>query len=160
MSKTRVMLVDDHGLLRSGVRTLVDRQADFEVVAEASNAGEALAAAVRLQPDMIVLDLSLPGGSGMALQKQLSDRGLRPRVLILSTHNDPAYARAAIAAGALGYVVKTISEPDLLAAMRSVRRGLLIVDLDDDAKTASVFGEMSPLVRHGDDIGTIVHQVD
>ncbi|HEX8910939.1 MAG TPA: response regulator transcription factor [Humisphaera sp.] len=147
MAKTKVMLVDDHALLRSGVRGLVDRQPDFEVVAEASTAADAAAAADRARPELVVLDMTLPGGGSLGLQKQLADRGVRARVLVLSTHDDPAYARAAIAAGATGYVVKTISEPDLLAAMRSVRRGLLIVDLDDDAKTASVFGEVSALAR-------------
>lgn len=141
MSKTRIMLVDDHAVLRAGLRALLDKQPDLEVVAEASTAAEALAGAARNQPDIIVLDLTLPGGGSLDLLGKLRAPANAPRILVLTMHDDPAYARAALAAGATGYVVKTISEQDLLAAMRSVQRGRLIVDLDDETKTASVLGQ-------------------
>jgi two-component system response regulator NreC len=134
------MLVDDHKVLRSGLRALINQQPDLEVVAEATTAREAQALVARAQPDLVVLDLTLPGGGSLELVSELVERGPLPRVLVLSMHNDPAYARAALAAGATGYVVKTVSEEDLLAAVRAVQRGKAVVDLDDEVRTASVFG--------------------
>ena len=140
MSKTRVMLADDHALLRAGLRDLLNRQADLEVVAEAGNAADAFDLVGRERPDVLILDLTMPGGGSLDLLKKIQAHESPPRVLVFSMHDDPAYARAAVANGAKGYVVKTVSEHDLLAAVRSVRRGHLIVDLDDEAKTAAVFG--------------------
>lgn len=140
MDKTRLMLVDDHKVLRSGLRALINRQSDLEVVAEAGNAADARKLVESVRPEVVVLDLTLPGGGSLELISELVEQGLLPRVLVLSMHNDPAYARAALGAGATGYVVKTVSEEDLLAAIRAVRRGKAVVDLDDEARTASVFG--------------------
>lgn len=140
MDKTRLMLVDDHKVLRSGLRALINRQSDLEVVAEAGNAADARKLVESVRPEVVVLDLTLPGGGSLELISELVEQDLLPRVLVLSMHNDPAYARAALGAGATGYVVKTVSEEDLLAAIRAVRRGKAVVDLDDEARTASVFG--------------------
>lgn len=140
MDKTRLMLVDDHKVLRSGLRSLINQQPDLEVVAEADTTREARELAEREHPDLVVLDLTLPGGGSLELIGELVERGPLPRVLVLSMHNDPAYARAALGAGATGYVVKTVSEQDLLSAIRAVGRGKAVVDLDDEARTASVFG--------------------
>lgn len=140
MDKTRLMLVDDHKVLRSGLRALINQQPDLEVVAEADTTRTAQALVESTHPDLVVLDLTLPGGGSFELISDLVERGPLPRVMVLSMHNDPAYARAALGAGATGYVVKTVSEEDLLAAIRAVRRGKAVVDLDDEARTASVFG--------------------
>ncbi|MFN0053015.1 MAG: response regulator [Planctomycetales bacterium] len=139
MNKIRVMLVDDHNVLRSGLRMLIDAQLDMEVVAEADNSGVVLDTAAQFQPDVLVLDLSLPGGPSLPVIEKLSACGATPRVLVLTMHDDPAYVRAALGAGAKGYVVKTIGERDLLEAIRAVQRGRLVVDLDDAGRTASVF---------------------
>lgn len=147
MTKAKVMLVDDHALLRAGLRALLDRQDDLQVVAEASNVREALTLVARERPDLLILDLTMPGGGSLEFLKRIQQEKLAARVLVLSMHDDPAYARAALAAGALGYLVKTISEQDLLGAIRSVRRGHLIVDLDDEDKTQSVFRSATPLSR-------------
>lgn len=147
MSKTRILLVDDHELIRAGLRAILDRQNDIEVVAEASDASDGFLAACREQPDILILDLTMPKGGSLDLIRKLQEKGLPTRVLVLSMHDEPAYARAAIAAGALGYVVKTISEQDLLGALRSVIRGHLIVDLDDEAKTASIFSNTMSAAR-------------
>jgi DNA-binding NarL/FixJ family response regulator len=109
-------------------------------VAEADNAREARTLAGSTPVDLVVLDLTLPGGGSLELISELVERGPLPRVLVLSMHNDPAYARAALGAGATGYIVKTVSEEDLLAAIRAVLRGKAVVDLDDETRTASVFG--------------------
>jgi two-component system, NarL family, response regulator NreC len=140
VDKARLMLVDDHKVLRAGLRALINQEADLEVVAEADTARAARALADNTPLDVVVLDLTLPGGGSLELISELVERGPLPRVLVLSMHNDPAYARAALGAGATGYVVKTVSEEDLVAAIRSVRRGKAVVDLDDEARTASVFG--------------------
>lgn len=132
-------MVDDHAVLRAGLRALFDRQPDMEVVAEAGSATEALAGVGSAAPEVVVLDLTLPGG-GMGLIGKLLARERAPRVLVLTMHDDPAYARAALAAGATGYVVKTVGEQELLTAIRAAHRGRAFVDLDDDAKTAAVFG--------------------
>jgi DNA-binding NarL/FixJ family response regulator len=149
------MLVDDHKVLRSGLRTLINQQPDLEVVAEADTAREAKVLAAQMQPDLVVLDLSLPDGGSLELVEELVERGPLPRVLILSTHNEPAYARAALGAGATGYLVKSVSEEDLLAAVRAVRRGKAVVDLDDETQTASVFGPGGPQTVRGPTRATV-----
>ena len=139
MSKIRIILVDDHNVLRTGLKLLISAQSDMEVVAEADNSSDVLASAEKLRPDVILLDLSLPGGPSLPLISKLSAMGTTPRVLILTMHDDPAYVRAALGAGARGYLVKTIGEHDLLEAIRSVHYGRLIVDLDDEIQTSTVF---------------------
>jgi DNA-binding NarL/FixJ family response regulator len=142
------MLVDDHKVLRAGLRGLINQQSDLEVVAESDDAREAFRLADRLKPDLVVLDLTLSGGGSLDLIRQLVERGPMPRVLVLTMHNDPAYARAAVGAGAVGYVVKTVSEEDLLAAIRAVRRGKAVIDLDDETRTARVLsGEGLTMMR-------------
>lgn len=138
MGKVRVMLVDDHAVVRAGLRLLINGQADMEVVAEADNGGEALRRAAADRPDLIVLDLTLPGG-GLELIERLATSDPAPQLLVLTMHDDPAYVRAALAGGATGYAVKTMSEQELLAAIRAVSRGQVFVDLDDEQRTASVF---------------------
>lgn len=139
MSKIRVMLVDDHTVLRAGVRMLINSQEDMEVVAEADNCRDALPVADEHLPDVLVLDLTLPDGSSLQLIEALQERPEPPRVLMLTMHDDPAYVRAALAAGATGYVVKKIREHDLLEAIRAVHRGRMVIDLDDEQRTALVF---------------------
>ena len=138
-AKTRVVLVDDHAVVRAGVRLLLNAQPDLEVVGEAGQAAEVLPVSRQQQPDVVVLDLSLPGGPSLPLIRELQALGSHPQVLILSMHDDPAYVRAALGAGARGYVVKTLDVDDLLQAIRDVARGRLVIDLDDPDLTASVF---------------------
>lgn len=111
----------------------------MEVVAEADDAKHVLTTAGRSSPDVVLLDLTLPNGGGLALIEPLTESSPTPRVIVLSMHNDPAYVRSALAAGATGYTVKSISEQSLLSAVRDVARGRVIIDLDDDALTANVF---------------------
>lgn len=139
MSKIRVMLVDDHTVLRAGLRMLINGQVDMEVVAEADNTRDALACALEQQPELILLDLIMPGGGSLPLIEKLQASDPVPRVLVLTMHDDPSYVRAALAAGASGYLVKTIREQDLLEAIRTVQRGRLIIDLDDETSTLAVF---------------------
>lgn len=135
----RLMLVDDHTVVRAGLRAVFERQPDMTVVAETDSAAAAMALVGRNQPDVLLLDLTLAGGGSMELVKTLQTQNAPVRVLVLTMHDDPAYAKAALAAGATGYVVKTISEQDLLTAVRAVHRGQVFVDLDDKDLTANVF---------------------
>ena len=139
----KVMLVDDHAVLRAGLRALLGKQPDMAVVADADEVTAAYQAAVRETPDLVILDLSLPGGGSLGLIERLQSLPHAPKVLVLSMHDDPSYARAALAAGANGYVVKTIGEQDLLTAIRAVRRGQLFIDLDNENRTKAVLGGFS-----------------
>ncbi len=138
------MLVEDHIVVRAGLRMLIDGQPDMEACAEAESASAAAPLIASAAPDVLLLDLTLPGGGSLQLVESLTDMEAAPRVLILTMHNAPAYVRAALAAGATGYVVKTIREQDLLSGIRAVYRGQVFVDLDDNARTASVFGSFAP----------------
>lgn len=139
MDKIRVMLVDDHTVLRAGLKQIINSQLDMEVLAEADRADKGLEMALQLQPDVLVLDLTLPGGPSLPIIEKLQAARIPTRVLVLTMHDDPAYVRAALGSGATGFVVKTISETDLLLAIRAVQRGRVVVDLDNEERTASVF---------------------
>src|SRR5215510_4775037 len=120
MAKTRVLISDDHGVLVAGLRLLINSQPDMEVVAEAGTAREAVREAKRSRPDVVTLDLSMPGGGGVAAIGRLRREAPAARVLVLTMHDDPAYLHAAVAAGACGYLVKTAADTELLAAIRAV----------------------------------------
>lgn len=142
MSRLRLMLIDDHAVLRAGLRALFDRQPDMAVVAELAYAVDAAEAVAAARPDVLLLDLTLPGGGSLDLIRSLRGRESAPRVVVLTMHDDPAYTRSALLAGASGYVVKTVGEQDLLDAIRGVARGRVVIDLDDPAATARVYGEL------------------
>lgn len=146
MSKIRVMLVDDHKIVRAGLRMLIDGEPDLQVVAETESAVEAAGLISTEKPDVLVLDLTLPGGGSLPMVEKLAAQQSAARVLILTMHNEPAYVRAALAAGAVGFVVKTVGEQELLAAIRAVYHGRIFIDLDDERRTAAVFSSLS--LRH------------
>jgi two-component system response regulator NreC len=130
MSKIRVLLADDHAVLRAGLRLLVNHQQDMEVVAEAGTFGEAIRLAKITKPDVITLDLTMPDGNGMDKIEQICRECTTTRVLVLTMHDDPAYLRASLSAGASGYVVKKAADTELLSAIRAVHDGRAFVDLD------------------------------
>jgi two-component system response regulator NreC len=121
--KTRIVIVDDHAVLRAGLRMFLNDQEDLEVVDEARNAEEALAAIAAALPDVVTLDVTLPGEGGLSLLKRLRQQLPQARVLVLTMHDGPEYLQAAIVAGAAGYVSKTADETEVLAAIRSIRQG-------------------------------------
>lgn len=123
MAKIRVVLADDHAVLRSGLRLLINTQRDMEVVGEAGSHHETLEAVRQFGPDVLLLDLTMPGGSGTKLIDTLSREYPGTRVLVLTMHDDPAYFRQAMAAGAAGYLVKKAADTDLLTAIRTVAQG-------------------------------------
>lgn len=125
--KIRVLLADDHAILRSGLRLLINSQSDMCVVGEAGDVAEAIARAEGLQPDLALLDLSMPG-SRAELIGSVQERSPRTRVVVLTMHEEPAYLHAALSAGAAGYVVKRAADTDLLTAIRVVHRGGTFVE--------------------------------
>jgi DNA-binding NarL/FixJ family response regulator len=126
--KIRVMIADDHAILRAGLRMLVNTQTDMEVVSEAPDGEKAIEAARETKPDVALLDLTMPRMGGMkALEKIVRDCS-KTRVLVLTMHDDPAYLRSALAAGASGYLLKRAVDAELIAAIRAVHRGGIFVD--------------------------------
>jgi len=134
MPKIRVLLADDHAVLRAGLKLLVNHQQDMEVVAEAGTFGEAIRLARITKPDVITLDLTMPDGNGVDKIEQVCQAWPTARVLVLTMHDDPAYLRAALAAGASGYVVKKVADTELLGAIRAVHAGRVFVDLESHGK--------------------------
>jgi two-component system response regulator NreC len=123
VSKIRVLIVDDHGIVRAGIRSLLEGQADIEVVGEASSGWKAIELAIRLQPDVVLMDIAMGDLSGLEATQEIRERAPDVNVLALTMHDREEYFFAMLRAGALGYVLKE-SEPDeLLAAIRAVHRG-------------------------------------
>jgi DNA-binding NarL/FixJ family response regulator len=121
--KSRILLADDHGLVRRGLRLILDAQPDLEVVAEASDGAEAMALALSEEIDLAILDISMPRMTGLQAARELQQRRPDVRVLILSMHESEQYLYEALRAGASGYVVKTVADRDLLEACRATMRG-------------------------------------
>jgi DNA-binding NarL/FixJ family response regulator len=119
----RVLLVDDHPLLRNGLRLLLDAQPDIKVVGEASDGDGAIAAAVQLTPDVIVMDIEMPGANGIDVTKQVLAVSPASRVIILSAFPDAHYVKAAVQAGARGYLLKGNAPAEVLSAVRAVVAG-------------------------------------
>lgn len=123
----RVLVVDDHPVVRQGTRKILEA-AGIEVAGEAGTAEQALEITERTVPDVVLADVRLPGMSGIELVTELRRRRPDARVLVLSSYADPGYVRAALAAGAAGYLLKTASDEELISAVRSVVLGATIVD--------------------------------
>jgi DNA-binding NarL/FixJ family response regulator len=119
----RVLIADDHGIVRSGLRLLLERQPDIEVVGEAADGAEARELAVRERPDLAILDVKMPKLTGLQVARELHAQAPTIKVLILSMHDDERYLFEALKAGASGYVLKAQADTDLLEAIRAVQRG-------------------------------------
>ena len=128
MSVIRVLIVDDHAIVRDGIRALLGNAGDMQVVGEAGSGRDAIALAQRLSPDVILMDIAMPDLGG--LEATLAIRKERPdaKILVLSQYADGSYVRRFLAAGAAGYVLKQAAGAELVAAIRSVRRGGLVLD--------------------------------
>lgn len=139
----RILIADDHAVLRTGLRLLLEADPQMEVVGEAGDGMETVSLCAELQPDVVLLDLTMPGPGSVATMAQLREHCPQTRILILTMHDDEAYLRQMLAAGAAGYVVKRAADSELLSAIRSVDRGEMYVHpsltriLLDDMLTAS-----------------------
>jgi two-component system response regulator NreC len=119
----RLLLVDDHAVVRSGLRKVLEAEADFEVVAEAGSVRDAVFEARALKPDVIVMDVGLPETSGIEGTPEVLHEAPDAKVLVLSMQDDPRYVREAFAAGASGYVLKEAADTDVVEAVRQVADG-------------------------------------
>jgi two-component system, NarL family, response regulator NreC len=119
----KVVLVDDHAVVRSGLRLLLDGQDDIEVVGEAGNAKDAVFRARALKPDVILLDMVMPGESGLEVLPKLLKESTGTKVLVLSMQDDPSYVREAFASGASGYVLKEAADEEVVSAVREIAGG-------------------------------------
>ena len=124
----RVLLVDDHPVLRSGLKALLAGEQDIEVVAEASDGHDAVQLAPRLRPDVVIMDVAMPGLGGAEATQQLLTRDAAVRVLALSAHEDASFARSLLDAGASGYALKRSACDELVHAVRIVAGGGTYVD--------------------------------
>lgn len=127
MTKTRILLVDDHAVLRAGLRLLLDGQDDMQVVGEASDGSEALQLCESLKPDLVLLDLSMPGLGGLDAIPVIRKAAPSARILVLTMHDDESYLKSALRSGASGYVLKKAADSELLSAVRTVMQGELYV---------------------------------
>jgi two-component system response regulator NreC len=119
----RAVVVDDHAVVRSGIKLLLDREDDIEVVGEAGNAKDAIFRTRALKPDVILLDVVMPGESGIDVLPSLLKESPETKVLVLSMQDDPSYVREAFAAGASGYVLKEAADEEVVVAVREIANG-------------------------------------
>ena len=126
--RIRILLADDHAVLRAGLRALLAAQADLEVVGEASEGGEAIRLCQTLRPDVVVMDIGMPGVGGIDATARIKRDLPGTKVLILSMHDDRGYLRQVLRVGASGYVLKKAADTELLAAIRAAARGEVFLD--------------------------------
>ena len=119
----RVLIVDDHALVRSGLRLLLEAEEDVTVEDEAGNAADAVRLARLHKPDVVLLDVVMPGGSGLDAAPEIKEAAPKARILVLSMQDDPSYVRQAFSAGASGYLLKEAADNELVAAVREVAGG-------------------------------------
>ncbi len=124
----RVLLADDHPILRSGLKLLLNAEPDMEVVGEANNGQEAVEQASALRPDVVVMDIAMPGMGGLEATRKIGQNDLGTRVLILTVHAEEQYLLPVVQAGGSGYVLKSQADTDLLEAVRAVHRGEVFLD--------------------------------
>ncbi len=123
MSKLRILIVDDHGIVRAGIRSLLENRADMEVIGEAAGGEEAVEKAIRLQPELVLMDIAMPGMNGIEATRRIKKELPEVVVLVLTMHDDEEFFFPIIRAGASGYILKETDPHELLYAIRVVRQG-------------------------------------
>ncbi len=144
MNKQRILLVDDHEVVRLGLKTLLERHSQFEVVGEASTAREAIEMVDRLEPEVVVMDIRLPGKSGIEACEEIVKKHPDTKVIMLTSYAEDEMLFSAIRAGASGYVLKQIGSDDLVKALEAIARGEALLD---PAVTQRVFQEVRRAVK-------------
>lgn len=124
----QVVVADDHAILRSGLRMLLNSQSDMKVVGEAADGDQAMEQVRLKKPDILLIDLNMPGTSGVEATKEIRRRSPHTRVVVLTMHAEPAYLHSALAAGASGYVLKRSLDSDLVSAIRGAYQGKTSID--------------------------------
>jgi NarL family two-component system response regulator LiaR len=128
VAKIRVVIADDHALLREGIRALLSRESDIEVVGEAPDGREAIARCRSLKPDVVLMDIAMPGLGGLEASLEIRKECPETRILVLTQYEDREYVARFLKAGAAGYVLKRTAGSELASAIRSVHRGGLVLD--------------------------------
>lgn len=128
MKRLRLLLVDDHAVVREGLRALLAGDPQFDVVGEAADGNDAVAAASRLQPDVVVMDVSLPGSNGVQATRRIKQQQPGTRVVALTVHEESGYLRSLLDAGASGYVLKRSAAAELVRALHAVGDGGTYLD--------------------------------
>lgn len=124
----KVLIADDHAIVRAGLRTLIESDPDLELAGEAAGGYEAIELINKSEPDILVLDISMPDMDGIAVTKMLKSMGKNVRILILTIHEDKALLREAIKSGASGYILKNVAEKELISAIKIVMRGDMYIE--------------------------------
>jgi len=160
MGKIRVLIADDHAILRSGLRLLINSQNDMESVAEVSNARDAVEKTLALEPDVLILDFSMPGGSTCTAIETIRQKCPKTRILVLTMYDDAAYMIAVMAAGASGYVLKRSADTELLNAIHSLFSGETFVDpsIASDIIQSTVLKRAAQRSAHPGKVATIISQ--
>jgi len=123
VSKIRILVVDDHAIMRDGIRALLNLRDDIEIVGEASEGNEAIEKAEELAPDVVVMDIAMPGMDGLEATRRITKKNPKVKVLVLSQHDNKEYILSAIKAGVVGYVPKRALGLELVSAIRAVHQG-------------------------------------
>jgi two-component system response regulator DevR len=153
MVKQRILLVDDHEVVRLGLKALLERHPQFDIIGEASSAREALEQVANNRPDVVVMDIRLPGTSGIEACEEITTRFPETRVLMLTSYAEDEMLFSAIRAGASGYVLKQIGGEELVRALEAVARGEALLD---PAVTQRVFQEVRRAVKE-EEASAFVH---
>ena len=146
-SPIRVLLVDDQRLLREGLRTLLELEPDMEVVGEAGTGEEALVQCESLRPDVVLMDVRMPGMDGVEATRRLHDRWRDVKIIILTTFDDDAYIFEGLRVGAMGYLLKAVSSEELAAAIRTVHGGGALIDPAVQRKLVAEFARLAQPAR-------------
>jgi DNA-binding NarL/FixJ family response regulator len=144
MTKARILLADDHAILRKGMKHLIDAEPDMEVVGEASDGAEVLPLVSKLRPDVVVMDLSMPKMGGAEATRQLRSANPTCKVLVLTVHEDRSYLREVLEAGALGYMLKRAAAEELVVAIRAIASGTVFIDSRIATKLITVMVDDKP----------------
>jgi two-component system response regulator NreC len=155
MAEIRVLIADDHAVLRSGLKLLINTQADMEVIGEAGDFRTTREKVFELHPDVVTLDLSMPGGDAVRVIEELTRALPETRLLILTMHDDAAMFRTAIAAGAAGYIVKSSADTELLTAIRTVAAGRSFVSLPGNPGPTVPEAPPSPGLGHQEGLDSL-----
>ncbi len=123
MKRIRIFLADDHTILREGIRSLLENEPDMEVVGEAEDGHQAVKMVKQIKPDVILMDIAMPRLNGLEATSQIKKINPNSKILILTMHDNEEYIRKALAAGAMGYILKDAAASELLGAIRAVQRG-------------------------------------
>lgn len=165
MSTVRIVIADDHAILRQGLRSLIETETDLEVVGEADDGHAALDLIEALQPDILILDIAMPKLNGIQLLSRLTTITAAPRVIVLTAQSEAAYVRQMLALGASGFVVKRSAAEELIHAIRTVAAGGTFLDSCVAGMVAASFSEQAKVrkSREGDELSTrereVLHEV-